>query len=136
MISWCLVIWLATSSAALAFSPTIDIKPGSYPNAINLGREGVIAVAIFSSGTFDATTIDPETVRMAGAGVAIRGKGDKTMAHKEDVDGDGFVDLVVHIEVVNLDPGLQSGYVSVVGYTYDGQPFWAHDEIIIVPAGD
>jgi hypothetical protein len=38
---------------------TIDIKPGSYPNSINLGSAGVVPVAIFSNESFDATTINP-----------------------------------------------------------------------------
>ena len=34
----------------------IDIKPGSYPNSINLKSNGKVPVAILSSPTFDATT--------------------------------------------------------------------------------
>ena len=46
---------------------TIDIKPGSYPNSINIGSEGNVPVAVFSTYTFDATTIDPLTVTLASA---------------------------------------------------------------------
>ena len=51
---------------------TIDIKPGSYPNPINMGSHGVTPVAIVSTVDFDATTVNPETVSLAGAGVAVR----------------------------------------------------------------
>ncbi|MHC4521451.1 MAG: hypothetical protein ACYTAS_22900, partial [Planctomycetota bacterium] len=45
----------------------IDIKPGSWPNAINQGSNGLIPIAIFSSPEFDATQVDPTTVSLAGA---------------------------------------------------------------------
>ncbi len=44
-----------------------DIKPGSFPNSINVGAGGNVPVAIFSSSTFDATTVDPTTVTLASA---------------------------------------------------------------------
>ena len=34
---------------------TIDIKPGSFPNRINLRSKGVIPVAVLTTATFDAT---------------------------------------------------------------------------------
>jgi hypothetical protein len=37
----------------------IDIKPGSFPNSINPQSKGVIPVAILTTDTFDATTVDP-----------------------------------------------------------------------------
>lgn len=112
----------------------VDIKPGSYPNAVNLGSSGVIPVAILSSAIFDATQVDPTTVELAGAGVAVRGKGSKYLAHEEDVDGDGLLDLVMQVETENLSPGLfDDGYAWVTGATYGGQHFEGSDEIIIVP---
>lgn len=114
----------------------IDIKPGSYPNSINLGSKGVVPVAILSSADFDATTVDPDTVVLAGAGVAVRGKGNKSLAHEEDVNGDGLMDLVCQVETENLDPGLQTGSAILNGETYDGILFEGSDEIIIVPPGE
>jgi hypothetical protein len=112
----------------------IDIKPGSWPNAINLGSQGLIPVAILSSDTFDATTVRPETVVLAGAGVAIKGKGDKYMAGQEDVNEDGLLDLVVHVETHNFDPGMfQDGFAILIGDTADGKLIGGRDEIVIVP---
>jgi hypothetical protein len=91
-------------------------------------------VAILSTEEFDATTVDPETVKLAGAGVDVRGKSNEYMAHHEDVDGDWLVDLVVQIATENLDPdALQDGYAFVTGSTFDGQMFEGADEITIVP---
>ncbi|MHC4646199.1 MAG: right-handed parallel beta-helix repeat-containing protein [Planctomycetota bacterium] len=112
----------------------IDIKPGSYPNAINLGSHGLVPVAILSSAEFDATTVDPETVELAGAGVAVRGKSNKYMAQQEDVNGDGLVDLINHVATENLDPNsLQDGYAVLIGTTFGGEEITGTDEITIVP---
>lgn len=121
-------------SAGKYIQATIDIKPGSYPNAINLGSHGVIPVAILSSACLDATTVNPDTVELAGAGVAVRGKADKLMARLEDVNRDGLDDLVIQVETENLVPGLfQDGRVVLTGITYDGFPIKGSDEITIVP---
>ena len=113
----------------------IDIKPGSYPNSINLGSKGVVPVAILSTSTFDANTVDPDTVELAGADVAVRGKSNKLLAHEEDVNDDGLMDLVCQVETENLDPDqLQEGYAILTGSTYDGQAIEGSDEITIVPA--
>lgn len=112
----------------------IDIKPGSDLNEINLGSKGVIPVAILSSACFDATSVNPDTVKLGGAGVAVRGKGSKLMAHEKDVNGDGLVDLVIQVETENLNPDLfQDGRVVLIGSTYDGEAIKGSDEIIIVP---
>ena len=112
----------------------IDIKPGSFPNAINLGSHGLIPVAILSSEDFDATTVNPETVRLAGQNVAVRGKGNKLMAHEEDVNGDGKVDLVVQLETQNFTPeSFQDGEAVLTGVTYSGRSIEGSDELTIVP---
>lgn len=47
----------------------IDIKPGSFPNSINLGSNGAVPVAVFSTAGFDATTVDPSTLVLGGSTV-------------------------------------------------------------------
>jgi len=112
---------------------TIDIKPGSDDNTINLGSNGVIPVAILSDTDFDAMTVDPTSVSLAGSDVAVRGKG-KLLAHEEDVNGDGMTDLIVQVETENLDPGqFQNGSAILTGKTTDGTEFTGSDSINIVP---
>jgi hypothetical protein len=124
--------WTSVSPIQLV---EIDIKPGSYPNAINLGSQGLVPVAILSSEQFDANSVDPDTVELAGADVEVRGKSNRFMAHQEDVDGDGLLDLVVQVATANLDPtSLQDGYAVLTGKTFDGQDIEGQDEITIVPA--
>jgi hypothetical protein len=44
----------------------IDIKPTSCPNPINVGREGLLPVAILGTANFDVTDIDPASITLAG----------------------------------------------------------------------
>ena len=45
----------------------IDVRPGSRHNQIDLGAWGFLPVAVLSTADFDATSIDPKTVKFAGA---------------------------------------------------------------------
>lgn len=115
---------------------TIDIKPGSYPNAINPGSNGVIPVAILTTDDFDAADVDPGTVMLAGAEVAVRGKADKLMARLEDVDEDGDLDLLVQVETQSDGTLWATGSVTLTAKTYDGQDIEGEDDVIIVPLGE
>jgi hypothetical protein len=111
----------------------IDIKPGSDPNSINLGSHGAVPVAILSTLDFDATTVDPESVELAGAGVRLKGKG-TPMASYEDVNNDGATDLVVHISTDALELTDTDEEALLVGETYDGlYIIRGYDFVRIVP---
>jgi hypothetical protein len=110
----------------------IDIKPGSFPNSINLGSSGAVPVAILGSATFDATQIDPLTVTLADAAVKLKGKG-TPMASLEDVNGDSFLDLVVHVSTEALQLTETDTEVVLEGQTYTGQAIQGTDSIRVVP---
>jgi hypothetical protein len=118
-----------------AIDVEIDIKPGSFPNSINLCSKGKVPVAIFSTPEFDATTIDPGTVTLAGAGVAVKGKGkrNRLMASFEDKNDDGIMDLVVHVSTQELEISNSDELVVLEGETYDNIPIIGSDSIRIVP---
>jgi hypothetical protein len=73
-------------------SITIDIKPGDGPNAINPSSKGVTPVAILTTGSFNATTVDPMMVRF-GPDMAPSLK-----AALEDANGDGQLDMVLFFQ--------------------------------------
>ena len=126
---------------------TIDVKPGSDPNSINLASNGLIAVAIFTTDDFDATTVDAATVDFAGA-LAVQWA-------LEDVDGDGDLDMVLHVNIhdtnleeiyaqlllddVNaegvLDSTRQEASVSLTGETTDDQQFIGTDDVDLFFSG-
>ncbi len=110
----------------------VDVKPGSFPNSVNLGSAGTVPVAILSSAAFDARTVDPATVTVAGAPVATKRNG-ALMYSFEDVNGDGLLDLVVHVRTQAL--GLAAGDVTaaLAGATQGGRRIAGADSVRIVP---
>ncbi len=111
---------------------TIDIKPGSDPNSINLGSGGTVPVAIFSTSAFDATTVDPMTVTLESAPVKLKGKG-TPQASSEDVKGDGLLGLVVHVTTEALELSETDTEANLEGMTFDGIPIFGSDTVRVVP---
>ena len=77
----------------------IDIKPGSFPNSINTRSMGVVPVAILGSANFDVTQVDVTTLTF-GPNSASPDHDltdlDTYFEHLQDVNEDGFLDLVSH----------------------------------------
>jgi len=109
----------------------IDIKPGSDPNCFNSDGHGVIPVAILGSADFDASTVDPFTVLLNGAVVRVKGKSGNA-GSLEDVNGDGFQDLVVQI-VDDSSYTVGDTTATLSGVTYDGVRIVGTDTICIRP---
>jgi hypothetical protein len=110
----------------------IDIKPGSFPNSINLGSGGTVPVAIFGTPTFDARTIDPLTVTLASASVQLKGRG-TPMASFEDVNRDGFLDLVIHVRTEALQLTERDTVAVLQGNTFTGTFIIGTDSVRVVP---
>lgn len=110
----------------------IDIKPGSFPNSINLGSGGNVPVAILSTLTFDATTVDPTSVTLAGGAVRLRRNG-TPMASFQDVNGDGLQDLVVHVSTQALQLSQTDTQAGLNGITFGGVLITGTDTIMVVP---
>lgn len=88
---------------------TIDIKPGASPNTVSPGTpKELVAVGILSTPTFDATTVDPATIRFGPAGT----EASPVEVKKTVVDRDRVNDLLVRFKMG--DTGIRCGATSAV----------------------
>lgn len=126
-------ITLDIVSAPVPTTVFIDIKPGSDPNCFNINGHGVVPVAILGSAEFDVNYIDVGTLRFAG--LELRVRGNKWPLYSfEDVNGDGFTDMVSHFED---DPDMWApgeGEADITGFLLDKTTeFKGTDSICVVP---
>ncbi len=112
----------------------VDVKPGSDPNSINCRHaQQLVPVAIVSTPTFDATTVDHTTVTFEGATEAhVDKKSGVARRHVGDYDNDGDDDLVLHFRLgdTGLNCGSTSG--SLTGATFAGMPISGSDAVRMV----
>jgi hypothetical protein len=110
----------------------VDIKPGSFPNSINLKSHGKIPVAILSGAAFDA----PAQVDRAALTFGRTGD-EQSLAFcnpgSEDVNRDGRPDLVCHFytQETMFQKGDTQGILK--GRTISGVPLRGVDSVRIVP---
>ena len=71
-------------------------------------------------------------MKLEGASVALRGNG-TPMASLKDVNDDGLLDLVVHVETEALELSPDDTQAILVGRTFDGMYITGSDSVRIVP---
>ena len=105
--------------ALAELSADIDIRPGSGSNPFNPKSNGIINVAILTTSQFDATKVNASTVRFGVAGT------EAASVHTvlTDVDGDGDIDMVVHVrsQETRIPCGANSAVLK--GLTLSGEGF-------------
>jgi hypothetical protein len=127
-----------------ALAVSVDIRPGSCPNPVNVKSKGVLPVAILGAEDFDVNSIDAVSVRLAGV--------EPLRSSYEDVaspavDGnecpcseegpDGYTDLTLKFEtqkVVEALGEVNDGDVPTVALTgvlEDGMPIEGMDCILV-----
>lgn len=94
----------------------VDLKPGSYPNSVNINGRGLIPLAILGSDTFDVAQIDPATLDFAGLEVKVKKNGTFQCAF-DDVSGD-FTNR----------QGTPDGYMDLVCKFVDDPDRWSPDD--------
>jgi parallel beta-helix repeat protein len=109
---------------------SIDIKPGSYPNSINLKSKGKVPVAIFTTNDFDATNVDHDTIMFLDA--------NPVHSALEDIDDDGDIDMIFHFKTQELDFSLlvdereEYPYAYLTGETILGELIEGKDTVRLV----
>jgi hypothetical protein len=130
----------------------VDIKPTSCPNPLNLKSKGVLPVAILGNETFDATQVDPASVRLEGV-APLRWSVEDVAApfEGEITEGccmccttagpDGFDDLTLKFkmqEVVGALGAVEDGdclILTLTGELFDGRSFAGVDVVKILKKG-
>ena len=82
-------------------------------------------MAILTTGDFDATTVDEDSVQF--------GPAEAEKAHVADVDADGDLDLVLHFRAQETGIAPGDTEACVTGQTYDGVRIEACDLVRTVP---
>ncbi|MEK7217201.1 MAG: CSLREA domain-containing protein, partial [Chloroflexota bacterium] len=112
----------------------IDIKPGSDPNSVRLSERGVVAVAILTDGSVDATTVNPTTVCFGDPDHPSQRDCTEAhgRAHLEDANGDSRLDMVLHFEVQQTGIDLGDTQGCLTG-TIGSQQIAACDSVRTLP---
>jgi hypothetical protein len=113
----------------------IDIRPGSFPNSINAGELGTVPVAILGSAVLDVAAIDPASIALNGVSVATRGsaRASKLAYSYEDVNSDGFTDLVAHFNVSLLGLHGTETELELTAITSNEEIILSSDSVNPVP---
>jgi len=107
----------------------INIKPGSDPNSINLGSNGVIPVAILTEGGFEAASVNTTSILFGRTGH----EAEPVHYAFEDVDDDGDIDIIFHFRTQEAGLEAEDTEAILTGQTTDGIEITGTDSIRIVP---
>lgn len=124
---------------------SMDIKPGSCPNPLNIKSKGVISVAVLGSEILDVTQIDPTSIHLAGV-QALRSAYEDVAAPLANPENcncsteapDGLIDLTLKFktgEITEAIGPVTDGDILTLyleGLTYDGIPIEGSDCIIVI----
>lgn len=114
----------------------IDIEPNSDANSINLMSRDFIPVAILGSDNFDVLDVDVATLTFGPVGAEGAAPAHIQGGHYQDVDHDGFTDLLSHYRTHETGIAVGHTRACVVGETLEGIPFDDCDKILVTSRHD
>ena len=132
-----------------AIAVEVDIKPGTVVNPlrVNFRGSGVITVALVGDGDFDVSTVDVDTVTLAGV-AALRGKMGDVSTSGGDLGPDGTPDLVLKFSRADVLDALEDAngtlgdlpnreelFLVLLGETEDGLPIAGEDSLVVLNRG-
>jgi choice-of-anchor B domain-containing protein len=109
----------------------IDVRPGNAGNPIQTFSRGEIPVALLGSPAYDIDQVDGESLAFGPDAAPLA---HRACPHREDVNGDGRLDLVSHhrTEETGIAPGDREACLT--GELADGTPFEGCDLVRTLPA--
>ena len=113
------ILWAATFAAAQPVQVSVDIKPQSCPNPLNVNSKGVLSVAVLGTESFDVNTVNTASILLAGV-EPVRSSYedvatpvvDKTDCNCTEAGPDGFNDLVLKFKTQDI--------AAAIGLVNDG----------------
>ncbi|MHC4757406.1 MAG: hypothetical protein ACYTE8_02000 [Planctomycetota bacterium] len=114
---------------------SVDIKPQSCPNPLNVRSEGILPVAILGSEDVNVIDIDPNSIELAGVGVIHNAYEDIATPVLDPNDcncttngPDGFLDLTLKFNAQDIVEAMCEANVGdilpllLTGELFDGTP--------------
>ena len=146
------LVGLASASAQVMIIPaSVDIKPMSCPNPLNVDMKGVLPVAILGTDEFDVTQIDPASIALEGVSPMRWSIEDITTPYNGDsqddcfdcteMSGDGYADLTLKFKAQEVAAALgevEDGDCVMLTLTgklledFGGYDFDGMDSVIII----
>ncbi len=137
-----------TTDVNVYLEVSVDIKPMSCPNPLNVKSKGVLPVAILGTSEFDVSQIDPASLLLEGVppiryelddvGTPFNGVSLDDCLDCTAEGPDGFLDLVLHFssqDVVATIGPVEDGdciFPTLMGDLLDGTPIEGTDSVRII----
>jgi hypothetical protein len=131
---------VAPANAGLFILVSLDLKPGSCPNPLNMNSHGLVPVAILGSESFDVHDIDVSSLpgrtgmhTIEDVGTPFNGPLVDQFSCTE-AGPDGFDDLVFKIPMDEIfcAPDGALGILVIGGDLLDGTPFTGSDLGVVI----
>ena len=124
--------WDGMAPAVVAVE--IDLMPGSERNPIRLGRPGVVPVVLRGSPGLDVGEVVLESLGFGAEPALAVPSRRPAQAVVDDLDGDGWLDLLLHPRVEEMDLLQGDDRVCLVGELSDGGFIEGCDAVTLVGA--